>query len=244
VPCLSQEYLQDPGKLVAAAGTVPGVVALGPGTLVPLAAAVEAQVSYVVPTTQEVTDALGFAVALAKDNPTYRCRLYAELVVVAIAATADGHSTMSYKRVPIVLSAAEAAAAGVTQLYVVNENPPIGDVRRDPSNEDTCSGGTTLVTPPFPDGDRVICGLGTSQPVESSGPYNLCNPDGSVTQAFEELDWQWYTTGGEFPDAGGIGDARGAHVKFRRPSSAFTLWSVLRDGRGGVTWAEFPYGAP
>jgi hypothetical protein len=238
VPCLSQAYLQDPHTLIAAAGTVPGVVAIGTSPGVDPESV--ATISYAVPNSPEVQDALAFAIAAAKGNPTFECRLFAELVVVAIAS-AEGQTAMAYKRVPIVVSDAQAAAAGVAQLYVTNLNPPIGDVRRDPSNEDTCSGGTSLDTPPLPAGDRTICGLGTSAPVASSGPYNLCEPDGSTTPADESLDWQWYVTLGEFPDVGGVGDARGSHVKFRRQSGAFTLWSVLRDGRGGVTWKAYSF---
>jgi hypothetical protein len=222
-PCLDQAWLSDPARLFAAPGTVPGVVSLGTG----------AHVTFGLP---DVTAALEFVVATARLKPTFTCRLYAELVVVA-RATAEGHDSLAYKRVPIRPTAGQIAAGGVTDNYVLNLNPTVGEVRVGPSDPDTCTGGQLVATPPFPAGATELCGRGGNG---SIGAYNLCDPGGGTTSAFENLDWQWYVTAGEFPDeGGGVGDARGGHVKFQRPASAFTIWSIVRDGRGGVDWAEF-----
>ena len=230
-PCLDQAYLQEPARLLGAAGTVPGVVSLGSGQAV----------SFPIP---DVRAALAFAVEAAQANITFECRLYVELVAVAIV-TAQGSTAMAYKRVPIVPTQAQVdqvvlaiGGKAVTQRYVLNLNPTIGEVKRDPSNSETCSGGIPVSTQPFPSGQTVICGLGTTDAAQT---YDLCEPDGSVTPAQEQLDWQWYVTGGEFPDVGGVGDARGDHVTYQRPAGSFTLWSIVRDGRGGIDWAEFVY---
>jgi hypothetical protein len=234
-PCLDQAYLKDPARLLAAVGNVPGVVSLGSSAPDPTGVA---SVTFPLP---DVTAALEFAIAYAAHvNQTFQCRLYAELVVVAIAS-AEGHTSMAYKRVPIVPTAAQVSAGGATQLYVLNLNPSVGEVRVNPGDPEACTGGDSISAVPFPAGQIEICGRGGDG---SIGTYNLCDPAGGTTAAFETLDWQWYVTDGEFPDeGGGVGDARGGHVKFQRPAGAFTLWSIVRDGRGGVAWTRSPFPA-
>lgn len=235
-PCLDEAYLRDPASLFAAVGTK-GVVSLGSGTCAPAPPTPECIVSVSFPL-PDVTAALEFAIYAAQVQPTFECRLYAELVVVAVAR-AEGRSSMAYKRVPIKPTKAQIAAGGVTDRYLLNLNPTIGQVRRSPTDPEGCTGGDLIVTPPFPAGQVVICGLGGNG---ASGPFDICEPDGTTTSANETLDWQWYVTDGEFPDeGGGVGDARGGHVTFQRPAGAFTLWTIVRDGRGGVDWASFSY---
>ena len=238
-PCLDQGYLQDPALLVSGAGTLPGVVSLGAGL----------NVDWPVPSSPEVLAALEFVVGLAQQNATYACRLYAELVVVAIA-TAGDRQEVAYKRIPLLPPTAwgsppgpvctpgpGAAVCAPHDWYVLNLNPSVADVRLNPTDEDACTGGTSVAPAAFPSGEVVLCGVAGNG---SSQAFNLCNPDGSTTSAFESLDWQWYATDGEFPDAGtGVGDSRGGHVKFQRPSGAFTLWTIVRDGRGGTEWASY-----
>jgi hypothetical protein len=84
----------------------------------------------------------------------------------------------------------------------------------------------------------VICGVYTSGSVQD---INVCDPDPRPAQ--EGLEWQWYVTDGEFPDEGGVGNARGDHLDFVRPPGPFTLWGILRDGRGGVDWVTFDVAA-
>ncbi len=232
-PCLDADYLQDPSRLAAAVGTIPGVVALDP----------ENPATYVVPSSPGPLDAaLGFVVGLAEQNSTYECRLFTELVAVAVV-TAGGRQEIAYKRIPLRPPPSLLVGSGVTDRYVPNLNPTVGDVRLNPSDETNCTGGATVppTSSPFPSGEVVLCALGGNGSAQS---VNLCEPDGSTTQAAESIDWQWYVTDGDFPDDnGGVGDARGGHVKFQRPSSAFTLWTVVRDGRGGTDWASFTYPA-
>ena len=238
-PCLDQAYLRDPASLVAAVGTVPGVVSLGSCTC--SSESCTSAVSFPLP---DVTAALEFAIYAAQVEPTFECRLYAQLVVVAIAS-AEGHASTSYKRVQIKPTAAELAAASppVSDRYVLNLNPTVGDVRRNPTDPDACIGGDTVMgggaALPFPAGQVVLCGRGGDG---SIGTYDLCDPGGGTDPASESLDWQWYVTEGEFPDeGGGVGDARGGHVTFQRPAGGFKLWTIVRDGRGGVDWAAYTF---
>jgi hypothetical protein len=44
---------------------------------------------------------------------------------------------------------------------------------------------------------------------------------------------------GEFPEFSGLGNATGSDVEYTRPAGAFTLWVILRDGRGGAGWKTY-----
>jgi hypothetical protein len=259
VPCADNAYLADPAKLLAAA-SVPGSGVLllpsGPHIEVPL---------------PDVTAALQFAVYLASRDQTYECRLYSELVVVAIAQ-AEGKQSIAQKRVRILPTAQQLASTpGVENRYTLNLNPIFGDIRLQPDDRITCAGGISICwvpgqckgsssmapfpgpfpTAPFPAGKIVMCGQGGAGDTNlggggsggAVGQYNVCNPSPpgtrSTSQVNEILDWQWYVTDGDFPKVGGVGDAMGGDVDFERPPGAFTLWAIVRDGRGGVDWASF-----
>lgn len=222
-PCADPDYLVDPARLVPlTAGPSPRVVLLGTG----------GEVSYAVPA---LTDAMAFVVATAKARPTFECRLYAELVVVAVAE-AEGVRSVAVKRVRVKPPAALVTAEGVTDRYALNLNPEALDVRRAPSDEATCAGGTSVATGAFPAGRTVVCGRASGT---STQQFAVCEPAGGIAAASERLDWQWYVTGGEFPEEGGVGNARGVSVDFERPSGPFTLWAIVRDGRGGDDWVTF-----
>jgi hypothetical protein len=72
----------------------------------------------------------------------------------------------------------------------------------------------------------------------------VCGPDGPLRPPPEEpdepesLSWQWYVTDGEFLDVGPVGNATGGTIEFRRPPGPFTIWGILRDGRGGEAWVR------
>jgi hypothetical protein len=196
-----------------------------------------------------VTGALEFAIYLASRDQTYECRLYSELVVVAIAQ-AEGKQSIAQKRVRILPTAQQLASTpGVENRYLLNLNPKFGDIRLQPDDRTTCTGGVSISAfaaagpNPFPAGKIVMCGLGATEPVLATQSYNVCNPSPpgtrSTSQVNEILEWQWYVTDGNFPQVGGVGDARGRDVDFERPPGAFTLWAIVRDGRGGVDWASF-----
>jgi hypothetical protein len=83
-------------------------------------------------------------------------------------------------------------------------------------------------------GETVLC-ASTIPPFQE---FNVCGPTGERELVGEDLSWQWYSTGGEFPEFDGIGNATGGSVDFVRPAEPFTIWAILRDGRGGEDWLE------
>jgi hypothetical protein len=223
-PCSDLGILSDPGRLPGlSSGPTPSVLFLGAGPRVQLA----------VPA---LTDPLAFVIRKARDQPTYRCRLYAEIVVVVVATAGDQRS-VAVKSVRVLPPADQLTSAGVTSATDPNGNPtltPPGDgVFFSPAGDDGCEGGTPLATTPLPGGKTVVCGRYTSRAPDA---FRFCNPDGSTTATSEKLTWQWYVTDGDFPEVGGVGNARGDRRDFTRPAGAFTLWAILRDGRGGDDW--------
>jgi hypothetical protein len=225
-PCADLATLQDPTRLAPlAAGPNPTVLALGAGPSVQLP----------IPA---LADALAFVVATAQRQPTFACRMYAEIVVVVVAS-AEGRHSVAVKTVRVKPASSALAAAGVPDLYVLNLNPAVGDVVRAPSDADTCTGGTPLSAAPFPAGRTTLCGRSVSG---STQVYNVCDP-GGTTPTDESLGWQWYVTDGDFPGEGGVGNATGDSVDFTRPAGAFTLWVILRDGRGGDHWVTLAVSA-
>ncbi len=230
-PCADPSFLQDPRKLA----TDPRVTPLGMGEslTLPIDPAL-------------VTSALAFItqVALVPDKPL-RCRLFAELVVVAVAE-AQGRSVVAMKRVRVT-PRPETLPTELQDVYLLNLNPAVVDVVRAPLDRASCggeqggAGGTELEAVAFPADQSVLCGVAAPGSV---GTFNVCKVDtdtGTVTiePDTEDLSWQWYVTGGEFPDFSGIGNANGGDVDFTRPPEAFTIWVVLRDGRGGEDWATY-----
>jgi hypothetical protein len=105
---------------------------------------------------------------------------------------------------------------------------------------DACAGGISLSSGPFPSGRTTICGTAR---FPSAEVFNVCDPN-AITPTDENLGWQWYVTDGDFPKVGGVGNASGDHVDFDRPSGPFTLWAILRDGRGGDDWVTLAVSAP
>lgn len=223
-PCSDTTLLSDPSRLPGlAAGPNPPVLRLGAG----------ARVEYAVP---DLTEALDFVIRKAQREPTYACRLYAELVV-AVVAGAEGKRSVAVKTVRVLPTDAQLAGAGVTSATDPNANPllrpPADGVFFAPAGDDGCEGGTPLAAAPLPGGKQVICARYVSQAPDR---YRVCNPGGGATDGEEDLTWQWYVTGGDFPEVGGVGNARGERREFTRPPGAFTLWAIQRDDRGGNDW--------
>jgi hypothetical protein len=219
-PCADLQTLQDPTRLFSlASGPSPSVVALGFDT------------TTVTTTIPALSAALGFVIGTAVRQPTYACRMYAEIVVVVVAS-AGGRHQVAVKTIRVKPPAAAITAAGVPDQYVLNHNPVVGDLFRAPADADNCTGGISISSAPFPAGRTTICGTAPASSVEV---YNVCDP-GIVTSTEESLAWQWYVTDGDFPKVGGAGNATGENVDFVRPPGAFTLWAILRDGRGGDDW--------
>lgn len=228
-PCLDQELLKDPAALAA----TPGVVLLGEA---PIAAGDdEAAIEVPVP---DAAGALDAAIRLAREQPTYQCRLYADVPIVVVAE-AEGRREVAVKRVRLTPRPADLEPYPELQgAYVLNLNPAVRDLVRAPAFEDGCVGGMPLAGEPFPPGRTVLCGT-----ADAPGSYNVCGPAGERTLVGESRSWQWFVTAGEFPEFDGLGNAVDAAPEFERPAGPFTLWVVLRDGRGGESWARRDVGA-
>ncbi len=227
-PCLDPAFLRDPAALAGA----PGVFELpaGPGTgerppPIPLSSVLQgAGEAYAL--------ALAAAVARATEQPTYQCRVYVE-IPLAVVAEAEGRREVALKRARLVPRAADAPAP--LDGYVLNLNPQVGDAFRAPADEDACAGGTSLAAGAFPPGRTVLCAT-----ADAPGAFNVCGPEGGRTPIQETYAWQWYVTAGGFPELdGGVGNATGDAVDFERPAGTFTLWVIVRDGRGGEAWRAF-----
>lgn len=245
LPCADTNLLADPDRLAGA----PGVLFLGSGAA-PIAdpAPPSFVTSVAVPLvpTPELLDATQFAVSTAISDPAFRCKLYTELPVVAVARAGAMHQ-VALKRVRVWPTAAQLAAAAAATGDALfgaddlNLNPQILAAVRDPDDRDVCSGGIPVSPPPFPAGRRPICGV-----PDAPQTFRTCRNDGGavgVEANTEDAAWQWYVTAGEFPEFDGIGNATGGDVDLERPPGAFMLWAILRDGRGGVTWQGYPIDA-
>ncbi len=245
-PCADPAFLSDPSRLDNAADK--GVLPLGTcspvdgvcSVTVPLPAASDPTYG------TQVQSALDFILSIAVNDLAYRCRLYADMPIVAVAV-ADGRRDVALKRVRITPSESTILEKLPEDPYVVNHNPIVQEIVRAPTATDGSCGGGTAVTPvTFPAGQTVLCG----EPPDVGFPgtaetFNVCvvemgsdgNPVLTLTPTSEHFSWQWFTTGGEFPDFGeGIGNATGKSLSFVRPPDPFTLWAILRDGRGGEVW--------
>ncbi len=236
-PCLDPEALRDVDRLLAA----PGVIALGEGS------AIEVQVP-------EVAGAFDRLIARAEAEPALACRLYLELPVLVVA-DAGAEREVAVKRVRLT-PGSEIAGTDPAGAYVTNSNPVPLTVRRVPTEDVPCGEGVPVLVPcqdasacggaacggdglcaaSFPEGRGVLCAR--ADPGAADPPYYQCAPDGTRMGFFESLDWQWYVTAGRFPEFTGVGNATGDAVEFEAPAGPFTMWVVLRDGRGGEAWLE------
>jgi hypothetical protein len=217
-PCLDPSALRDPGRVT----TLPGVIPLGAGPSIDVA----------VPTTlQPAVDA---AVARAVAHPEFACSLYAELPVLAIARA--GGATRSAVKTVRIAPQRSLQGTPLAGAYHPNRNPSIATVRV-AADAASCAGGVPL--DPGAALERraqTLCAAATAPSVET---FDQCDPSGARFPLSEDLSWQWYTTGGSFDTGGGgfdVGNATDAEIQFTPPAGAFTLWLILRDGRGGEDW--------
>ncbi len=222
-PCLDPEILKDPSSLPGQAG----VLLLGQGSSIsldtsPYAAALE--------------QALASVIDRAQQQPTYQCLLYEEIPIVVVAE-AGGVRDVALKRVRLAPRAQDLAPYPALQgKYVRNENPGVPNARH--SKPGTPCGDGPLVGDPFPSGRLTVCAFA---PAGSTQQYDVCDDAGNPIdpQSIESLTWQWYVTAGEFPGFGGVGNATGDDPDFERPADGFTMWLIVRDGRGGEAWASY-----
>jgi len=250
-PCLDATYLSDPARLEGA----PGVVDLGQGLAV------------TVPVPPELAPALAALVERATAEPAYACTLYAEVPVVAIA-TAGSQQRVALKGARLT-PWREVAGTPLEGAYVPNRNPSLEAVAAGPASPDACDGGipaaracltaadcgglACLPDPaggpaqcddPRPGAGATLCARHAPGAVQS---FFQCRPDASRVELAEELDYQWYVTGGSFDGptvepVSGAGNVTDRAVSFWPPAGPFTLWAIVRDGRGGSGWLrrDFP----
>lgn len=214
LPCLEEQTLRDP----AALASTPGVFPIGTG----------ATISFAVPGRSDPGIARLLDL-LAQLPPAFGCRRYVELGVAAVVRAGDIEE-VAVKRVRLTPATSEPAPA-----YVRNANPT-GLIARRAATED-CRFSEPVELAPFPAAKTFLCGF-----ADEAAPqrFNLCDSAGPSDTAEESLDWQWYVTAGEFPEVGGVGNATGDSPEFEAPGVPFTLWLILRDGRGGVAWGAYP----
>lgn len=258
-PCLDPALLADPGRLATATGVLP--LASLPA---PPAPPTWNSITITVPA--EVGPVLQGVKTWAEQHPEYACRLYAELPIVAVLETGPVREAAYKKvrLTPTSLVPGTSlegiyvpnANPSVSALQLdpsdpdgcVDGSPVASGCRLDaecgslscvPDPDGGLGRCASDALAPFAGGERVLCGRHTP---DSSGAFNQCvldpsEPDGVRVEAYNErLYWQWYATAGSFEGESGVGNATGVHVRFTRPSEPFTLWAIVRDGRGGEQW--------
>jgi hypothetical protein len=233
--CLDPSVLRDLDRLAS----VPGVIELpqsGP------------RITVTIPDIEGAFDTL---LAKATSEPARQCQLYVELPIVALAEAGERRE-IAVKRIRLT-PADRVVGTPLEGGYVPNENPVLLSVHQIADEDAPCGEGALVVAPcllcpslacggdgfcpgGYPATDALLCGR--SDPRVPPQEFNQCSPDGERTAFYEDFEWQWYATGGTFPEYEGIGNAVGKEVEFFRPPGPFTLWVVLRDGRGGETWLE------
>lgn len=234
--CLDPQRLASPDTLPARPDVAPlAGAAMAPGGS-PLS--LVSRVSVTVPTAQ-VGPALDALVAAAKLEPSLRCRLFIEIPVVAIVR-AEGIAEVALKRVRLSPTTRVSGDPDLAGIYVLNMNPAVGTLWMNPTDVETCSTGV-VVTTPLPAGEVTFCATAGAESVQT---FNQCQPDGSLDGVVEELEFQWYVSAGAIAGASFDGNATGSHVEVTPPSGPFTLWGILRDGRGGTDWEVLELSAP
>jgi hypothetical protein len=231
-PCLDGARLAQPETFASAPGVVPlatGTLASGtPGADVDLRAASPS------PLRALVAPALDLVYAAVVADPSLRCQAYVELPIVAIAHASDV-TEVAVKRVRISPTSLLSINPSTAGIYVLNDNPAILDVVSEPTSTDPCAGGAPLADP-LPAGTFTVCAAPTATAAQT---FNQCDADGNLTGIDEELEWQWYVSAGELGGTSFSGDATGDNVDLTPPGGAFTLWVIVRDGRGGSSWERF-----
>jgi hypothetical protein len=234
-PCLDEKYLRDPEGLEKH----PDVIVLGEGE----------RIEVTIPTL--VGPLLQSLIDRARSKPEYACSPYVSLPVLITVSGGD-QVQRAFKRVRLAPYRALDKVYPPSK-YVRNLNPVIQGLRRNPTHRSECYGGDRmsqfcqsdadcagavcshgLCASPIPHEEQIICshmGDGSSQ------IFNECNADGTTRRYYEAMRYQWYATGGSLRQAEDSSDApSGRRVRFVPPDGPYTLWLIVRDGRGGEHW--------
>jgi hypothetical protein len=251
-PCLDPAVLRDPSRL----DQDPSVVDLGEGE----------SVTVTVP--PALAPLLQTLIDRSTTQPGLACTMYEDLPVL-ITASAGGTTRTALKTVR--LTPYREVPATLDGAYIRNENPGIDSVLAEPVDADACDGGVRVMKPcssnsqcgttqcvieagssgsapghcadPLGPGLHTLCVKPSDRAVQV---YQQCAEDGTKTQFFESLSYQWYTTGGTLKRSGSsppgdTGNITGTPVTLEAPDGPFTLWMIVRDGRGGEDWIRRDY---
>lgn len=251
-PCLDTSVLRDPDSLSG-----PGVVDLGEGASVSVTVPPELQ-----PALQALIDR-----AKAQPSLACTLYAELPVVVIASAPGAQTRIAVKTARLTPwreVANDPSLARAYVRNrnpsLAAVRASPIDPDacvggspVARACTSDDDCGGGTRclLAAPGASDlrgqcadgiapGEQPLCARPADNAVQI---YQQCSEDGTRQQFFEDLTFQWYTTAGVLKNSegnapGAVGNVTDDRVTFTAPSGSFTMWVIIRDGRGGEDWLE------
>jgi hypothetical protein len=232
--CLDPQRLAHPETLPGA----PGVLALGGGAVAggtSSTSTVTLALGALQPVVGPAFDAL---ITAANLDPSLRCRLFIEVPVVAVAS-AEGITEVAVKRVRL-SPTAQVRGTPLEGIYVLNTNPAIATIYVSPSSTDTCSTGTPIASP-LPSGEVTLCATVSAASIQT---FNRCETNGTLAGVDETMDFQWYVSAGEIAGTSFDGNATGDDVKVKPVSGPFTLWAILRDGRGGTNWAVLSLAGP
>jgi len=195
------------------------------------------------------------------------------VVIIAQADGAQQVSVKRVRLAPVREVADDGSLPPGFDKYTLNFNPGITGIYVDPTSLDDCLGGPPLAVTcdqaitcdtgatctPDPQGGLSYC-TPTDATLDANAhvlcgrvdarfdqQYGQCAPGAATStpplMLDERTSWQWYTTGGSLSDADGVGNVTSAHPKLTRPPGAFTLWLLLRDGRGGENWLRRDFDA-
>ena len=253
-PCNDEGVLQNPRSLInLAMDPANGVINLG----------MTNPVQFTVPT--EVQPLLDAVLTRADQNPQAQCSLFVNFPLIVIAEGDDGEvitATQNVRLSPWSQVGPNATDPNY-RYYIRNSNPAVIGFFDSPPTRTTCTGQQLTVlcqsdsdcngatcqngfcSPEgFPAGGQTIClTLDTPQDYYDCGldGPELSDPDVGPNVE-EEPSITWYATAGSIqgitrPNAGTGSDlASRTYTDFTRAPGPFTIYGVVRDGRGGESW--------
>lgn len=254
-PCTSETELRQPADLIEKAkDPTSGVILLGEGETIQ---------STVPGELQSTMDAL---IARADKSPNAQCSLYLPSPVIVIAQGSDGTTVSAVKNLRLSpwSKVGPTASDPALQHYIRNANPTITSLEI-PADKSACAGQTLVQScktdadcggstcsadgwcppAPFPTGPTTVCG---QIPDADSQTYYYCGMDGVDGSELEYPSITWYETAGTESSISNTNTAGTPTLAARtfqiinRPPGPFTLYGVVRDGRGGENWIaqDFP----
>lgn len=249
-PCSSETVLRNPADLIDMARKDPssGVILLGVGETI----------RFTVPA--EVQPLLDSLIANADAHLNAQCSLYTPTPVIIIAQGTDGTTVSAVKNLRLSpwSKVGPGASDPALQHYIRNANPSIVALNL-PTDSTACDGQTLVQScqtnadcggdtcsadgwcppAPFPSGPTTICG---QIPDADSQTYYYCGMDGVDGSELEYPSITWYETAGTEASISNKHVAGTPDLPSRtfqvvaRPPGPFTLYGVVRDGRGGENW--------